>query len=71
MAMSLSKDKSAPFDISERRRAEEALEALRASEERLHLSLEAAGLGHWDFDFASPLFSHYLLNEARICEAVC
>jgi hypothetical protein len=20
---------------------------------------------------ASPLFSHYLLNEARICEAVC
>src|SRR5215467_40618 len=33
--------------------AEEALEALRASEERLHRSLEAAGLGHWDFDFAS------------------
>jgi PAS domain S-box-containing protein len=33
--------------------AEEALEALRRSEERLHRSLEAAGLGHWDFDFAS------------------
>jgi hypothetical protein len=33
--------------------AEEALEALRASEVRLHRSLEAAGLGHWDFDFAS------------------
>ena len=33
--------------------AEEAPEALRASEERLHRSLEAAGLGHWDFDFAS------------------
>jgi len=33
----------------------ERLEAelgLRASEERLRLSQEAAGLGHWDFDFA-------------------
>jgi PAS domain S-box-containing protein len=46
--MSLNKDQSVPFDVSE-----EALEALRASEERLHVSLEAAGLGHWDFDFAS------------------
>jgi PAS domain S-box-containing protein len=53
MAMSPSKDKSAPFGIGERRCAEEAQEALRPSEERLHLSLEAAGLGHWDFDFAS------------------
>src|SRR5262245_514092 len=35
--------------------AEEALEALLASEERLNLSLEAAGLGHWDFDFASGM----------------
>jgi PAS domain S-box-containing protein len=31
----------------------DAEEDLRASEERLRLSLEAAGLGHWDFDFAS------------------
>jgi PAS domain S-box-containing protein len=32
---------------------------LRVSEERLRLSLEAAGLGHWDFDFASgtPVWS--------------
>jgi hypothetical protein len=57
MAMSINKDKSVPFDISEPRCSEEALEALRASEQRLHLSLEAAGLGHWDFDFAS-LDSH-------------
>jgi PAS domain S-box-containing protein len=31
----------------------EAEQGLRASEERLRLSIEAAGLGHWDFDFAS------------------
>jgi PAS domain S-box-containing protein len=31
----------------------EAEQGLRASEERLRLSQEAAGLGHWDFDFAS------------------
>jgi PAS domain S-box-containing protein len=31
----------------------DAEQDLRASEERLRLSLEAAGLGHWDFDFAS------------------
>jgi GAF domain-containing protein len=30
----------------------EAEQGLRASEERLRLSQEAAGLGHWDFDFA-------------------
>jgi PAS domain S-box-containing protein len=30
----------------------EAEQSLRASEERLRLSQEAAGLGHWDFDFA-------------------
>src|SRR5262245_2005591 len=29
----------------------EAEQGLRASEERLRLSQEAAGLGHWDFDF--------------------
>jgi PAS domain S-box-containing protein len=29
-----------------------AEQSLRASEERLRLSQEAAGLGHWDFDFA-------------------
>jgi PAS domain S-box-containing protein len=31
----------------------EAEQSLRASEERLRLSQEAAGLGHWDFDFAA------------------
>src|SRR5215469_17268821 len=31
----------------------EAEESLRVSEERLRLSQEAAGLGHWDYDFAS------------------
>jgi PAS domain S-box-containing protein len=31
----------------------EAEQGLRASEERLRLSQEAAGLGHWEFDFAS------------------
>jgi PAS domain S-box-containing protein len=31
----------------------EAEQGLRASEERLRLSHEAAGLGHWDFDFAT------------------
>src|SRR5262249_15852741 len=31
----------------------EAEQGLRVSEERLRLSQEAAGLGHWDFDFAS------------------
>src|SRR5215475_5207924 len=31
----------------------EAEQSLRASEERLRLSLEAVGLGHWDFDFTS------------------
>src|SRR5262249_13127537 len=31
----------------------EAEQDLRASEERLGLSQEAAGLGHWDYDFAS------------------
>jgi PAS domain S-box-containing protein len=31
----------------------EAEQDLRVSEERLRLSQEAAGLGHWDFDFAS------------------
>jgi PAS domain S-box-containing protein len=31
----------------------EAEQDLHASEERLRLSLEAAGLGHWDFDFAT------------------
>jgi PAS domain S-box-containing protein len=31
----------------------EAEQNLHASEERLRLSLEAAGLGHWDFDFAT------------------
>ena len=30
----------------------EAEQSLRASEERLRLSQEAAGLGHWEFDFA-------------------
>jgi PAS domain S-box-containing protein len=30
----------------------EAEQGLRVSEERLRLSQEAAGLGHWDFDFA-------------------
>jgi PAS domain S-box-containing protein len=30
----------------------EVEQGLRASEERLRLSQEAAGLGHWDFDFA-------------------
>ncbi len=30
----------------------EAEQSLRAGEERLRLSQEAAGLGHWDFDFA-------------------
>jgi PAS domain S-box-containing protein len=44
--------------------AEEALEALRASEERLHRSLEAAGLGHWDFDFASG----ELVWSTQICQ---
>jgi PAS domain S-box-containing protein len=37
-------------DISERRRAEEAV---RASEERLGLALEAAGMGYWDLDVPS------------------
>jgi PAS domain S-box-containing protein len=31
----------------------DAEQSLRASEERLRLAQEAAGLGHWDFDFAS------------------
>jgi PAS domain S-box-containing protein len=31
----------------------EAEESLRVSEERLRLSQEAAGLGHWDYDYAS------------------
>src|SRR5262249_12135949 len=31
----------------------EAEQSLRASEERLRLSLAAVGLGHWDFDFTS------------------
>src|SRR5262249_41324627 len=31
----------------------ETEQVLRASEERLRLSQEAAGLGHWDYDFAS------------------
>jgi PAS domain S-box-containing protein len=31
----------------------EAEQGLRASEERLRLAQNAAGLGHWDFDFAS------------------
>src|SRR5215468_5338560 len=31
----------------------EAEQGLRASEERLRLSQEAAGLGHWDYDFTS------------------
>jgi PAS domain S-box-containing protein len=31
----------------------EAEQDLRVSEERLRLSQEAAGLGHWDYDFAS------------------
>jgi PAS domain-containing protein len=53
MVMSLNKDESVTFDLNESRRAKEALEASRAGEERLHLTLEAAGLGHWDFDFAS------------------
>src|SRR5262249_1092885 len=33
----------------------EAEQHLRVSEERLRLSQEAAGLGHWDFDFASGM----------------
>jgi len=33
----------------------EAEQDLRVSEERLRLSQEAAGLGHWDFDFAGTL----------------
>jgi PAS domain S-box-containing protein len=37
-------------DISERRRAEEAV---RASEERLGLALEAASMGYWDWDIPS------------------
>src|SRR5215467_1181165 len=37
----------------------EAERGLRASEERLRLSQEAAGLGHWDYDFArgTPVWS--------------
>src|SRR5499427_3732257 len=31
----------------------EAEQSLRASEERLRLSQEAGGLGHWDYDYAS------------------
>jgi PAS domain S-box-containing protein len=31
----------------------EAEESLRVNEERLRLSQEAAGLGHWDYDYAS------------------
>jgi PAS domain S-box-containing protein len=38
------------FDISERRRAEEAV---RASTERLGLALDASSMGYWDRDLAS------------------
>jgi hypothetical protein len=48
----------------------DALADLRRSATRLEVEVLPTP-GYDSMDASSPLFSHYLLNEAWICEAVC